>query len=360
MTKIYSTGMNPADCNALKRAPRVAIFQAFVEMMTVVKSHGHDLTWRVTKVGDELPPGTEAVICSVMLPRSLNCPFALGVAWTMSEALRLDIPLVLYLTDWAFFATPVEFRSIAREGMPYFSKKIGGALQYAEDPELIEKHGEAIIEVCRQYGDPTSKLWRVAQISVPRYTNWGDIKIVQGRLPGANPVCTFDPSPAFLQYLGSRVNVDPPPMESRKRRWLLPSLSNDDRWINRLDLGWNVDRYGTKNYPVVSTEREVQDLYKSYAGALCPPYPHEGSGWWRSRWIHSAVAGSILLPGWLDQQAMGPAYAFPSSFYEGSVAKKVTEAAKNQRERMNEVTQQDLTVMVDQIYEPFKRAGALV
>jgi hypothetical protein len=65
---IYATGMNPADSNALKREPRVAIFQAFVEMIKYVRSMGNNVTWRETKVGDDLPPDTDVVIVSSMLP----------------------------------------------------------------------------------------------------------------------------------------------------------------------------------------------------------------------------------------------------------------------------------------------------
>lgn len=357
--RIYATGMNPADANALKRLPRVAIFQAFVEMMNVMKERDHKLTWKETKVGDDLPHDTDAVIVSVLLPRSLNCPYALGAMWAIKEALRKEIPLVLYLTDWQFFRARSEFRSIAKAGMPYFSKLIGGALQYKEDPQMIKRHGEDLLSVCRQYDDPNSQLWQRAQVLVPKYTNWGDMRIIKGYLPGANPVLPMDPSPLFVKYLtgGGNKEITVPHMSDRKQRWLLPSLLTDNTWLDKQKLQWPVERYGPKGSPVVANEREVQKLYVEGTGALCPPYPTEGSGWWRSRWIHSALAGSVLLAGSADQLEVGEEYIHTAREYESMTATKLMNVAFSQTARMSEILQLDMDVLTEQIYAPFRKAG---
>lgn len=355
---IYASGMNPADANALKRAPRVAIFQAFVEMMNHLEDE-NKITWKATKVGDLFPNDTEAVVVSVLLPRSLNCPYALGAMWAMSEALKWEIPLVLYLTDWQFFRARSEFRSIAKAGVPYFSKLIGGSLQYKEDPDMIEKHGEQLVDLCRQYDDPKSRLWERAQILVPKYTNWGDMGIIQRYLPGANPVLPMDPSPMFVRYLTGGVNleVERKSMQYRKIRWLLPSLLTDNTWLDKQQLSWPVERYGPKGNPVVASEREVFELYKEGTGALCPPYPTEGSGWWRSRWIHSALAGSVLLAGHSDMWAVGEQYARSGWAYEAMNARGLDEIAFSQTVRMRELIQMDMELLNEQIYTPFRKAG---
>lgn len=348
--KIYSTGMNPVDSNALKRAPRVALFQAYGEMMAQLQFMGNELTWRATKVGDRLPGNTETVFVSSMLPRSLNCPYALGVIWTIHEALSRDIPLVLYLTDWAFAKASAEFRSIAKAGEEYFFKTIGGKPQYNEDPAKLREAAPLLLDVCHQYNDPNSTLWKRAQVLVPRYTDWGDVQIVQDLLLTQKPVLTFDPTPSFVGYL----NTDPqwydiPSIEHRKKQWILPSLLKDDTWLDKQNLLWPVQRFGPKGFEVLASERDVHREYTKSVGALCPPYYHEGSGWWRSRWIHSAQARSILLAGEKDSRAIGfPVYQ-AGWRYEEMTNWSLQRVADDQREATTSKLQLDLEVMRDQI-----------
>lgn len=356
---VYATGMNPADANAVKRVPRVAIFQAFGAMLDHIQKSGETVTWKVTRVGDPLPHEVDAVIVSVMLPRSLNCPYALGAIWAISEALRRDIPIVLYMTDWAFFNTFREFRSIPRAGSSYFSKKIGGFPQYKEDPDQIAKHGNSLIEVCEAYDNPQSPIWQRAQVLIPKYTNWGDVRIIQRLLPGAHVVCTMDPTPLFVQYL----EKDPKPvivrdMEARAKHWILPSLLTDDRWLEKQNLTWPVDRFGPKGFSVLESEREVHRAYNRRAGAICPPYPTVGSGWWRSRWIHSARTRSILLCDFADAKAAGSAYDFSGAWYESMDSVQLRRVAEEQRDTMNQLLQLEMDVLTDQIYDPFWKAGA--
>lgn len=357
MKSIYATGMNPADCGSLKRRPRVELFQAVTPMMHVLKERDN-LTWRVTRVGDELPADLDAMLVSVMLPRSLNCPFALGTMWAISEALRREIPLVIYLTDWAFSFTHREFASIVRAGRDYFSKTIGGFLQYQEDPIEIEKHAERLLEVCEQYANPASPLWGKSQVLIPKYTNWGDVRVVQRMLPGAHPVSILDPTPAFLHYLDS---AERQPIlwdvEDRVKQWILPSLLKNYEWVDQQRLTWRVERFGPKKMTVLESERAVQMEYRRNVGAVCPPYNHEGSGWWRSRWIHSARARCILLCGAVDDLAAGEAYQFTGQEYESADYPRLRRYADDQAETMEALIQRDHEVFVEQVYAPFRKAG---
>lgn len=356
---IYVTGMNRADCNAFRYSPRVQLFQAVDAMIDRLQSSGNTVTWKRTLVGDQIPVGTDAIIASVMLPRSFNCPYALGVMWAISEALEKEIPLVLYLTDWAFFRANTEFRSIARAGTPYFQKKIGNALQYDEPPDMISVYGTDLIDVCHQWGYKHSQLWKQAQILVPRYTNWGDIKIVQRLLPGGNPVLTMDPTPSFLRYLYSGPPLaKPPAMEERIQSWVLPSLLVEDSWIDNQGLQWPIERFGPKGYTVLRNERSVNREYTRRVGALCPPYPTVGSGWWRSRWIHAARARSVLLCGANDGRAVGSAYRHSGLEYENMDTVQLRIAAEEQVETINPLLQKDMGVFTDQVLGALQKAGA--
>ena len=355
---IFATGMNPADANALKRAPRVAIFQAFAESMKYLQDTGESVTWRRHRVGDPLPSWTEAVIVSSMLPRSLNCPYALGVMWVMHQALEQKIPLVVYLTDWAFFKANSEFKSIAKAGPDYFFKQIGGAPQYNEDPTAILEHGDALIELCRQYNDPNSLLWERAKVLVPRYTNWGDVSIVQNLIPGRSPVYTLDPTPLFLRSLGiGRGNIRVVSrMGNRRQEWVLPSLLKNDDWLDKQYLRWPIHRFGPKGFEVLPTEQDIHMEYRRSVGAICPPYPTVGSGWWRSRWIHSAFAGSVLLCDSKDAAQVGPEYHFSGREYETMSTLKLDTVADQQSEKMLSLLQYDEEVFHNQLHDPFLAA----
>lgn len=358
---IYATGMNPVDCNALKREPRVAIFQAFGEMLGCYLRNGDNVVWQRTKVGDAFPPDTDAVVVSMLLPRSLNCPYALGAMWAVHQAIMKNLPLVLYLTDWAFFKATSEYRSIAKQGQSYFSKQIGGALQYNENSDMIKKHEADLLEMCEWYGDPTSLLWKQSKVSIPKYTNWGRIDIIRQMLPGKPAtIYEFDPTPTFFKIITNvphqLLAVDPP-ADDRYKHWIWPSLLKDDSWVQKQALKWPIDRFGPKGFPVVRDELAVQMEYRNRVGAICPPYPTAGSGWWRSRWIHSAVAGNVLLCDVADQIAVGEAYAHFGSSYEAMSNEKLTEVANDQKQTMLDILQLDPEVMVQQALAPIEDFG---
>lgn len=354
--RIYATGMNPVDCNALKRSPRVELTQNFVEMINHLNSEGEEVTWRATKVGDELPEITDAVIVSMLLPRSLNSPYALGAIWTISEALRRQIPLVLYMADWAFYKAAGEYRSIVKAGNSYFSKEIGGSPQYRESPEMIAKHGGELMQICRQYTLHESHLWKVAQISVPKYTHWGNMDILQNQLPGANPIHAYDPTPLFMRNtLGLEKWPELEPPYIREKRWMFPSLLTSHPWVDKQGLHWPVDRFGPKGHQVV-TEREILPLYRERMGAIAPPYYTVGSGWWRSRWLHSALAGSVLLCDSTDAIQVGEEYRNFGTGYEAMSDSALRRVAEAQRARIHRFAQMDMSVLNDQIYGPFRKA----
>lgn len=354
--KIYATGFNPADCNALKRQPRVKIFQAFPEVLDVLSYEGEDITWQRTMVGDQFPKGTEVVIVSMLLPRSLNSPYALGAMWAIVEAVRRDIPLVLYMTDWAFYAAWTEYKSILKAGEEYFYKTIGGKPQYNEPNQGLARWSDDLLMMCEHYIDPKSFLWKQSKIVVPKFTNFGDMSILQSQLPGASPFYTFDPTPTFFKYVTER-EYPMVPMKDRNRKWILPSLLTEDYWIERQSLGWPVERYGPKGFIVLDTEQDVQSMYRGYQGAICPPYKTAGGGWWRSRWIHAALAGCVLLCDDKDALAVGPEYLYYGSSYEEAHDDQREDAAEEQKQRMFELLQLDEEVMTEQVYAPLEAFG---
>lgn len=355
--KILATGFNPADCNALKRQPRVQIFQAFPEVLDVLSYEGEDITWQRMLVGQDIPKGTEVVIVSMLLPRSLNSPYALGAMWTIIEAIRLDIPLILYMTDWAFYAAWTEYRSIHKAGADYFYKTIGGKSQYNEPTEALGLNTEMLLEMCRQYGDPNSFLWKYSQVVVPKFTNFGDMSILQNQLPGANPFWTFDPTPTFVKQLTDFQRHAVEPMSGRTKAWFMPSLLNENYWIERQKLTWDVVRCGPKGYTVYDSEQDVQTTYRQYVGAICTPYKTAGGGWWRSRWIHAALAGTVLLCDDRDAMAAGPEYLYYGSSYEDASLEQLEDAAEEQKQRMFQLLQFDEEVMTEQVYAPFGAFG---
>ena len=359
MINIYATGMNPADANALKRSPRVALFQAVDAMIERIRQDGNVVTWQRHKVGEiEEIKDVDAVLVSVMLPRSLNCPYALGAIDAIAWALEFNKPLVIYLTDWAFFRANSEFKSIAKAGRDYFFKQIGGAPQYNEDPHWVDWRAEAMLDVCRMWNDPNSNLWQRAEVLVPKYTNLGNIDIIQALVPTNKPVLPMDPTPAFVRYLHPVSDERLRDMEDRIQSWILPSLLKDDTWLEKQHLGWPVERFGPKGFTVLEDERAVHRRYQEHVGALCPPYPTAGSGWWRSRWIHAARARTVLLCDRADALMVNPAYDYSGWQYEHMDTVQLRRIAEDQREMLFRTLQLEMDVFGNQIMKAFRRAGA--
>ena len=87
-----------------------------------------------------------------------------------------------------------------------------------------------------------------------------------------------------------------------------------DTWLERKNPDWQVEIVGSRKLikklggQRFAAEQDVLEFYNRHWGILSPPYPHAGSGWWRSRFLYAAHVGSILVTDKGEGDPLGDAY----------------------------------------------------
>ena len=164
------------------------------------------------------------------------------------------------------------------------------------------RYAEELVDVARQFGDPTSALWRRAVPTVVKYRGWGDIGRLRHRFLDL-PLAEVDTTPFMIPSIRGIT-----PSQERDHRWILAALTKHaNDWADAQWFGWPVDRFGwaAGKQPKLMSERHVGEAYASSWGVLSPPYYHGGSGWCRARYVQAAAVGAVLLCGREDGRALG-------------------------------------------------------
>ena len=137
--------------------------------------------------------------------------------------------------------------------------------------------------------------------------DWGNKDIVRKIIKSKN-IYNLDLSPYVLENWN--VNLRPEPQE-KKKAYMLASLVDHRRWVKKMGLTWPVVYYGAKSIKdsiKLDTETDVYNECGKYRVILCPEYPHSGSGWFRIRYVYSALQKSIILTSLNDLKALGLPY----------------------------------------------------
>jgi len=289
---------------------------------------GHQVDWRRITPGEDL--SMYDVIWVNLAPlNSLNGrQGAMGALYALSSG----IPAVGFFDDWQFSSVFNAFRALVRhpellykyllsgprgdEPATYFNiEEANAAIERvrAKSPEDADK-----CAVGRYFFHDTdenikiyeSKLVRTAEVMLeerwsrglvaacPMYS-FGDRSLVRKRMPKSmGPIEALDPSSTIYDILATTEPKDP---SLKERKWVLGALMPHDTWLEKKKPEWPVEIVGSRKLirkfggQRFDTEADVLSFYNDYWGILSPPYPHAGSGWWRSRFMYAARVGSILV-----------------------------------------------------------------
>jgi hypothetical protein len=104
-----------------------------------------------------------------------------------------------------------------------------------------------------------------------------------------NKILPVDPSGVF-----PLVDV---PEQKRKKQWILAALGDYSKFLSGLELKWPVELLGptSGHKDHMLEEYLIRDVYGSAWGQIIPQYPVKVGKLWRSRYVHSAMAGSVAL-----------------------------------------------------------------
>jgi hypothetical protein len=353
-------------CTSIQISPtgRVGISKIDVPgaVVDALRSCGHEVDWRKVTPGDDLS-GYDLAWVNLAPINSLNGRAgAMGALWTLSS----ELPCVAFADDWQTNAVFNGMRSLARKPVVLTKYMLTGSdrgeelathwsLQSAEEARarVLERNPKAKVNIDRYYmrdSDETvlpyadrlvgaaqdfdSARWERGMVLVCPMYRWGNHASIRKRLPNTvTPVEALDPSSTIFDMLAEH---DPLPAEEKRREWVLGALMPHDAWIDRREWSWPMTLLGSKTMikryggQRLQTESDVIDFYNHFWGILSPPYPHAGSGWWRSRFMYAARVRSVLCCDRGEGDPLGPAYMVKHTDVEKMTNEQLAQLALDQ------------------------------
>jgi hypothetical protein len=334
-----------------------------------LRESGHEVDWRKITPGEDL--SSYDVLWINLAPlNSLNGrQGAMGALYALSSG----IPCVGFFDDWQFNTVFNGARALIRkpamlykhllvgtehrgeEGATYFSRAdIEAALErirevnpaaakkcYIEryymmdNDENIKPWEKRLVQAST---DLVDKRWEAGMVPVCPMYGFGDRSIVRKRMPiELGPIEALDPTATIMPTLQP---VIAKPASDKKRAWVLGALMPHDNWLERKSLEWPVEIVGSRKLikklggQRFDTEQDVLEFYNHHWGILSPPYPHAGSGWWRSRFLYAAHVGSILVTDKGEGDPLGDAYKLKIADVEKMSDSELAAAAIAQQEAL--------------------------
>jgi hypothetical protein len=347
--KIIMTGFTALQINTERRTiQKIDVPALIVKALTDL---GHEVDWRKVDPGEDLSSYDVAWVNLAPLNSLNGRQGAMGALYTLSSGL----PAVGFFDDWQFNTVFNGARAMVRkpemlykhllvgtehrgdEGATYFSRAdIEAALERIKekDPDAAKKcyieryymmdTDEAVKpyekRLVQAATDMLDRRWIAGMVPVCPMYAFGDRSIVRKRMPNeVGPIEALDPSSVTFDTLAA---VTPKPPTEKQRAWVLGALMPHDEWLAKKNPSWPVEIIGSRKLirklggQRLDTELDVLNFYNERWGILSPPYPHAGSGWWRSRFLYAARIGSILVTDKGEGNPLGDAYKISISDIE--------------------------------------------
>lgn len=365
--KILMTGFTALQINTEHRTIKKIDVPASI--VDALRSCGHEVDWRRVTPGEDLS-SYDVIWVNLGPLNSLNGrQGAMGALYALSSGK----PAVGFFDDWQFAAVFNACRSLVRhpeilykyllsgsdvrgnEEATYYSyeeakaaldrviaanpdaaKKCAiGRYFFNDSDENIKQHeGQLVATASALLGER----WSHGLVPVCPMYSFGDRSLVRKRMPAEMAgIEALDPSSTIFDILSS---CDPASFESKQRSWVLGALMPHDTWLEKKKPDWPVEIVGSRKLirkfggQRFDSEEDVLAFYNNYWGILSPPYPHAGSGWWRSRFMYAARVKSILVTDKGEGAPLGDPYKLTIKQVEAMSDDGLANAAMAQSEAL--------------------------
>lgn len=280
---------------------------------------GCEVEHRKTTIGEDLTP-YDAVLVGLVPFFSIASNQLYHALDVIERAERDGHPILFFVDDWAFPRLVANLNTHIRHPWQLTKEFFSGRASY---DWACGRKDELQVIVERMRYQP----W--APTIVPAFT-WGDRQKLTGEVEMMTQPHYVDVSSLAREY----------PLTfpaTRERRWVLGTVSDQRKWMDSLNLTWEINHLGTRasKAPEKMAEADLVQLYAESWGVLSPPYKRIlGTGWWRNRAVYAARAGAILLadPGEMPQ--LGEAYQVVPSDVERMTDTELCSLAAAQREAL--------------------------
>lgn len=310
--KILMTGMSARSVGSTKI--RYDFFNVPALLKELLEMEGHEVDMRVAWIEEPDLDQYDRVLCQLNWASSLSSMHAHENGLAMARA---GDRLRVYVDDWRseVLADDIWYHLHQDKGWARHTEKFRPR-EYARLTDLEKARAR------QAYRDLI--VGPHARGPVPMlapFFPWGGgpeqfFGVARERLNTENH--TWDPSPWVTIPRDSQIMAEDFGFTTRDRRWVIASLQNHDRWVNKLGLSWPLFQLGgvkkggggirAGGPDKVVPEAQVIAAYASSQGLLSPPYKSAGSGYWRVRFNYGIATGTIIYPGTVDGEAIGSAF----------------------------------------------------
>jgi len=296
-------------------------------VVTLLRDLGHSVDQRHVEVGEDLGQ-YDLLAVGILSLFSISSKYLYPVL-SLLDRYRDEKPLVCLIDDWECWQIPQNTRSASRNlsrlrRPAVYARKPGYA--WACSPE-----GQAaiarVVHRAAEDGYPPA-IW-------PAF-GWGGHSVMKS-LVDAEAYFPLDVTSYAARYPVSRLGD-----AERRRAWVLGVIKKQPvEWAGSLGLGWELDVIGgggRQTAGVIQERIQEHALVRRYAeswGVLSPFYRKlAGSGWWRNRYVYSAMTGAVLWGDPREAPQLGPAYQVPVAAIEGMSISELRELAEAQRDAL--------------------------
>lgn len=337
--KILMTGFTALQINTERRT--IQKIDVPASIVKALEERGHTVDWRRVTPGEDLSSYDVAWVNLAPLNSLNGRQGAMGSLYVLSSG----IPAVGFFDDWQFSSVFNACRALKNHPEQLYKYLITGprgdepATYYslvdaeaaiarirATDPDSADK-----CAIGRYYFNDTDEnikayenrlvataeamldeRWAAGLVPACPMYSFGDRSLVRKRMPKSmGGIEALDPSSTIYDILSTSEPIDP---ALKQRSWVLGALMPHDTWLEKKKPEWPVEIIGSRKLikkfggQRLDSEADVLAFYNNYWGILSPPYPHAGSGWWRSRFMYAARVGSILVTDKGEGNPLGSAY----------------------------------------------------
>src|ERR1700735_4734655 len=302
--KILVTGFTEAHVG--KPTPKPRRETAITLLVRGMRELGHEVVQKeVLPTEGDVFDGVELLICGISPPLSVGGHYAfLGLA-ALARAIGSGTPCALLADDWHFAQQVRQWQTCAITPARLLEGKQAGERHSAEWAAGPARSAlQNVIEVLGMQ----NATW--PPVIIPRF-GWGKAgkKAAGFQLP-ASRMIHLDPTSMITTYPVTR--VDP---ETRRRAWVLGTMSDQWKWLDELHLTWPSYYYGppAASPPDSNKSLPEDEQVASYGpnwGLLAPRHPAmDGLGFWRARLARPGLSRSVVLSDPADLKPLGSPYS---------------------------------------------------
>jgi hypothetical protein len=359
--RILMTGFTALQINTERRT--IQKIDVPASIVKALEECGHEVDWRRVTPGEDLSMYDVAWVNLAPLNSLNGRQGAMGALYVLGSG----VPAVGFFDDWQFSSVFNGCRALKNhpellykylltgqrgdEGATYFS--YADAEAAVERIRLTDPEGAAKCGIGRYFFNDTDEnikqyegqlvaaatsvleeRWAQGMIPACPMYSFGDRSLVRKRMPAVmSGIEALDPSSTIYDILATS---EPKDASLKERKWVLGALMPHDTWLEKKKPEWPVEIIGSRKLikkfggQRLDSEADVLSFYNDYWGILSPPYPHAGSGWWRSRFMYAARVGSILVTDKGEGNPLGKPYKLTIKEVEAMSDTELAEAAKAQ------------------------------